>query len=142
MNIQRLKETLIKHEGEVNHAYQDSKGYWTIGIGRLIDERRGGGISHEEAMYLLDNDITEAHRDLLTHHPEINGLCEARMEVLVNMCFNLGITRLNGFKRMWAAIAADDFKDASVEMLDSRWAEQVGNRAVDLARIMRWGSYD
>ena len=55
MNIERLKSTLLKHEAEVSHAYEDSEGYLTVGVGRLIDKRKDGGISHTEAMYLLDD---------------------------------------------------------------------------------------
>ena len=141
MDIERLKHTLMKHEGEVNHAYQDSEGYWTIGIGRLIDKRRGGGISHDEALYLLDNDIIEAQTDLHNHHPIVTTLDDVRQEVLVNMCFNMGITKLNHFYKMWGAINADDYKSAADEMLDSRWARQVGSRAVYLSQAMRTGEF-
>lgn len=139
MNISRLRQDLIEDEGEVNHAYQDSEGYWTIGVGRMIDKRRGGGITHEEAMYLLDNDIHRSMGDLFTHHPEVHGLDDVRMEVLINMTFNLGIVRLSGFKNMWAAIKENDFDRAAAEMLDSKWARQVGRRATKLAERMRTG---
>ncbi len=139
VNISRLRETLVRQEGEVNHAYQDSEGYWTIGVGRLIDKRRGGGLSHEEAMMLLDNDIHRSMGDLFTHHPEVHGLDDARMEVLINMTFNMGIGKLSGFKNMWAAIQDNDFDRAAAEMLDSTWARQVGERADELAEQMRTG---
>lgn len=141
MNINRLRADLIRHEGEVNHAYQDSEGYLTIGVGRLIDKRRGGGITHEEAMYLLDNDIKRAVDELLTQHPFVRSLGDVRQEVLANMAFNMGLPTLNQFQRMWAAIEAGHYHRAAREMLHSKWAHQVGRRATELAECMRTGEW-
>lgn len=141
MNINRLKQTLIKHEAEIPHAYKDSEGYLTIGVGRLIDKRKGGGITHEEAMYLLDNDIHKYMSELYAAQPDVQTLDEVRQEVLINMAFNLGMSNLNEFKKMWAAIKLDDFSTAADEMLDSKWARQVGRRAVELSSVMRTGEF-
>ena len=130
---------LIRHEGEVNHAYEDSEGYITIGIGRLIDKRKGGGISHAEAMYLLDNDIIEATSQCQREFPWFHLLDDARQLVVLNMVFNMGITTFKKFKKTIYFIKIGDYSAASKEMLDSQWRRQVGNRALELSRIMETG---
>ncbi len=134
-----LREQLIRDEGMVLHAYQDFLGYWTIGVGRLIDERKGGGITREEAEYLLDNDIGRARDALRRALPWTETLDDARQGVLLNMCFNLGINGLLGFTKMLAALDGRDYRQAAHEMLGSRWARQVGDRARRLAEHMRDG---
>jgi len=104
MILSKLREDLIRDEGEVLHAYQDHLGYWTIGYGRLIDKRRGGGISKQEALSMLDNDILRVIGQLqektgFNEHPE------AVQHALVNMGFQLGVNGLLGFKKMWAHLA-------------------------------------
>jgi lysozyme len=127
---------LIRHEGMELKPYKDTVGKLTIGVGRNLDDR---GISEEEAMYLLRNDIEIHARELADRFPVVRDLSGARYYVLVNMCFNIGIHRLAGFQRMWAAIDRHDYASASLEMLDSKWAKQVGKRAEELAEIMRVG---
>jgi lysozyme len=140
MNLERLKAQLIRHEGCVLHAYQDSapEQFWTIGVGRLIDKRRGGGISEEEAAYLLENDIRKAEA-FAAQYPWYAGLDEVRQAVVIDMLFNMGPGRFAGFKKMLAAISVADWKEAAVQMLDSKWATQVGNRALRLSEMMRSG---
>ena len=131
-----LRDDLIRHEGLRLFPYRDSRGLLTIGVGRNIEQR---GISREEAMYLLDNDIRDHTDELLGRFPVVATLDPARRDVLINMAFNMGIPALSGFKRMWAAIQSGDYRKASVEMLDSQWALQVGDRAIELANVMRSG---
>ena len=131
-----LREQLIRHEGMQLYPYRDSVGKLTIGVGRNLDDR---GISEEEALRMLDRDILEAAADLGRAFPIVEALDERRYEVLVNMCFNLGVTRLKGFSRMWGYIEVANFEMAADEMLDSRWARQVESRATELADIMRNG---
>lgn len=135
-----LIEQIKRHEGMTPHAYKDSLGYLTIGFGRLIDPDLGGGISEREATLMLLNDIERAQADLETFFPMALRVSLIRYEVLVNMCFNMGISRLRSFKKMWAAIEAGDFDAAAKEMLDSRWARQVKSRADELAEQMRTGA--
>ncbi len=85
-----LTEELRRDEGEVLHAYTDSEGYVTIGVGRLIDKRRGGGISAEESAYLLGNDISRTETDLDARMPWWRDLDPVRQRVILNMAFNLG----------------------------------------------------
>ncbi len=89
--ISSIEDQLIRDEKEVLHAYQDSLGFWTIGIGRMIDHRKGGGITQAESLYLLDNDIRKIRDGLLDELPWLDELDEIRFWALVNMAFNLGI---------------------------------------------------
>jgi len=139
MNRKRLIAQLKNDEGETPHVYKDSEGYYTVGVGRLLDERRGGRLSHDEIDYLLNNDIDRTYYRLNHDFVWFNDLNDVRQEVLINMAFNLGMNGLKGFRRMIAAIQRDDWVDASREGLDSRWAEQVGDRAVRLMRALLTG---
>ena len=132
-------QELIRDEGEVLHAYQDSEGFWTIGIGRMIDERRGGGISHEEAMQMLVSDIEKTERELSRKLISWFMLDDSRKEVLVNMAFNLGTRGLMSFRNMISAVEEGRYTDAAREMKESLWARQVGERALRLAEKMRTG---
>jgi lysozyme len=134
-----LKRQLIKHEGEVNHAYKDSEGYLTIGVGRLIDKKKGGSISHAEAMFLLDNDIKSVIQQCEREFHWYPKLSENRQAVVANMVFNLGLEGFKKFKRTIHFLRLGMFQQAADEMLDSKWANQVGNRALELADLMREG---
>jgi lysozyme len=131
--ITNLEQQLIRDEGEVLHAYPDSKGYLTIGCGRMIDERKDGGISKDESDYLLDNDIAKVTERICTRFPWANAILGPRFAVLQNMCFNMGIEGLDEFKLFLAAMEANDWNEASRQMLNSTWAKQVGNRATRLS---------
>ena len=135
--IEKLREDLIRDESFVRHAYQDSRGLWTLGIGRLIDKRKGGGITREEAEYLLDNDLATARSDLDAIAPYWLLLPEDVQRGLLNMAFNLGRKNLSEFKKMFAALEVGDYQMASVEALDSVWAYQVGERANRIAKLFR-----
>lgn len=134
-----IEDDLIRDEGLVRHAYQDSLGFWTIGVGRLIDKRKGGRLTEEECRYLLRNDIAEKEADLDRELSWWRTLSPNRQRALLNMCFNLGIRGLLGFKNTLAAIREGRFEDAARGMLKSRWAKQVGARATRLAELMRAG---
>ena len=135
MDTQQLREQLERHEGLRLKPYKDTVGKLTIGIGRNLDDK---GISREEAFAMLDNDIAEVVRQL-EQVDEYQALDDTRQTVLANMCFNLGFYGLMGFRKMWLALARNDYHEAAKQMLDSRWARQVGYRADELAQIMRTG---
>lgn len=137
MDIQRLQDDLERDEGFVSHAYKDSEGYLTIGIGRLIDKQLGGGITKREARHLLENDIRKVTGALDRALPWWRSLPEGRMRALANMCFNLGLPRLLGFKKMLAALEANDWQKAADEALDSKWARQVGDRSKRISDLIR-----
>ncbi len=137
--IGQLITDLVRDEGEVLHAYKDSLGYWTIGVGRLIDARKSGGITRAESRFLLANDIADKIAGLDEAIPWWTELDSARRRVIVNMAFNLGIAGLLGFRATLAAIKRGDYVQAAENMLDSKWARQVGARAKRLAELMREG---
>jgi lysozyme len=139
--IEQLRKQLMRHEGFRSHAYQDTEGYWTIGYGRLIDQRLGGGITEQEAAVLLDADIARARQEAMNAWPWLVNVDSARQDVVVNMAFNMGVPRLKGFRKFLAALQAGDFSRAADEMLDSRWARQVGLRSAELSQQMRSGRY-
>lgn len=138
MKLDRLKSRLSIDEGNKAKPYTDTVGKLTIGVGRNLTDR---GLSPDEVNYLLANDIVIATSDAKKLVPVFDSLDDVRQEVLVNMSFNLGIDRLRGFKRFLAAVNAKDFAKASVEMLDSLWAKQVGARANRLSKAMLTGSF-
>lgn len=133
---ERLVDQLIKHEGMELKVYKDSLGIETIGVGRNLVDR---GITEEEARYLCNNDIEIVERELVQSFPIVSSLNDTRIRVLLDMAFNVGLPRLRGFKRMWAALDNQDYVEAAKEMLDSKWARQVKTRAYTLARMMETG---
>lgn len=134
---EKLKELLIKHEGLRLFPYYDTVGKLTIGVGRNLSDK---GISKEEAMILLENDIKDCEKDL-EKFDWYKELDEVRKIVILDMCFNLGLPKLLSFKKMIQALRNKDYTRAAHEMLDSKWAHQVGNRALELSEIMRTGEF-
>lgn len=134
-----LIQQLRRDEGEVLHAYADSLGYTTIGIGRLIDKRKGGGITPEEAAYLLNNDVDKRQAELLRRAPWMEHLDQARFGVMLNMAFQLGVDGLLGFKNTLAMVQAGDYAGAAAGMLHSLWARQTPARAKRLSMQMETG---
>lgn len=134
MDTEKLLASLLIHEGLRLHPYLDSTGHTTIGIGRNLTD---DGITKEEAHYLCGNDIRRITRTLDEEIPWWRGLNWARQNVVAEMCFNLGWVGLSQFHRFLAYLEAQAFEHAAVAMMT--WAEQVGQRAGDLAQIMRSG---
>ena len=124
----------MRDEGLRLKVYKDSEGIETIGVGRNLQK----GITREEAMFLLDNDIKAAIQDAMTFD-WYNDLDEVRQRVIINMIFNLGLYKFGKFKKTIAAIKNQDWNTAADEMLNSHWARQVGIRARRLAKMMRTG---
>lgn len=153
MDRDKLIEQLRRHEGEELEPYQDTVGKWTVGIGRNFDdvgfstdelrELIGEGISSQLSETLLENDIKVAQDELekVFDAEVLDGLDDARHNVLINMIFNMGRPRLSQFRMMIAAVNAGDWNEAADQMIDSRWYRQVGNRAVELVAQMRTGDY-
>ena len=131
-----LREQLIRDEGMRLKAYRDTQGLLTIGVGRNLD---AVGLYPDEVDYLLDNDLRRVQEQVLIALPWTVSLDEARFGVLLNMCFNLGLRGLLKFREMLSAVETGDWTTAAVEMLDSDWATQVGDRAVRLAKQMESG---
>lgn len=135
-DLEKLKQQLIEHEGLKLTLYKDTENKWTIGCGRNLQDR---GISEEEALFLLDNDIGMVREQLEERFPWFLDLDEIRQRVLSDMCFNLGITGLVGFKKMLTAVKDKHYQAASKHMLASVWATQVKRRATRLAKMMETG---
>lgn len=136
MSNDRFLEQLQRHEGFSNYPYKDSVGKMTIGYGRNLDDC---GISKEEASMLLSNDVQVAKDEVakLLSTLEIPEPHLHRKYVLYNMMFNLGWNRFLNFVKMLKALRQQNYEQAAVEMLDSKWAKQVGYRANELAEQMR-----
>ena len=138
-----LRAQIIRHEGLKYSAYADSLGYLTIGVGRLIDSRMGGGISHQEAMFLLDNDLDACIADLAARFPWFERLDAPRQMALVDLRFNLGAQGLLGFAKFLLAMGRGDYPKAAEELVASRWHTQVGARALEIEHMVRTGTlYD
>lgn len=131
-----VEELLVHHEGLRLKPYRDSANKWTIGIGRNLSD---SGISEEEAFYLLGHDVQRVSRELDQNLPWWRELSEVRQKVMVSMAFNLGIAGLLGFREMLSAAEDGDYSSAAQHMLGSRWAAQVGRRALELAYLMENG---
>lgn len=135
-----LRARIKKAEGCKLGLYPDAEGYLTIGYGRLLDPKKGGHITPEEADFLLANDLKRAERACETL-PVYLELCPARQAVLIEMCFNLGFDGLRGFQQMLRALVHQDYAHAASEMLQSKWALQVKGRAVQLSQQMESGAW-
>lgn len=119
-----LKQCLIDSEGKERFAYQDSLGYWSVGIGRCIDKRIGKGLSDQEINYLLDNDIAQCRKQLEGFDWYL-AQDDVRKEVLVELCFNLGLPKLLKFTNTLNCIAKKDYHGTVLNLLNSNWAKQV-----------------
>ena len=137
MNIRQLIEL---HEGRVPHAYSDSLGYLTIGVGHLIDQRKGGRLPDAIIDALLDLDIHEHANELFATLPWVRDLDPVRQAVLVDMFFNMR-RGLLGFKETLRHFEAGRWDAAADAMLDSKWATQVKSRATRLAIMVRTGEW-
>lgn len=134
----KLTDMLVDHEGMRRKPYRCTAGKLTIGVGRNLDDR---GISPDEAMYMLANDIRDSRRELSAAFPWFDKLDEVRQAVLIDMCVNLGLSRLQGFRNTLSLIGVGKYEAAAQEMLNSKWAEQVGRRAQRLSRMMATGHW-
>ena len=168
----KLVIQLKRHEGHkrgkdgIHRSYKDTEGLWTIGYGRLIDPKRGGGVSYFEvrwlvesdngivatpydisefyvteagAAFLLANDIDRFVKEVSQKMPWVWDLDEVRRRVIIDMSFNLGTAGFLKFKNTIKAIRAQDWKAAQAGMLNSKWARQTKTRSVTLSKMMTTG---
>lgn len=127
-----------KFEGLRLRLYKCPSGKLTIGYGHNIEDL---GISLSQAEWILQTDLEYANMECYAMIPAYAKVNDARKFVLLDMCFNMGIKRLLTFKKMLAALDKNDYDKAAKEMLDSKWAKQVGKRAKELSEIMIKGEY-
>ena len=136
--MSKLIETLRRHEGVKNTLYKCTSDKWTIGVGRNLEDV---GLSEEEIDMLLLNDIKRTKELMDDYIPWHNDLDEVRQEALINFVFNVGIGTTIKFKNAMAALEANDYDTAAIEMLDSNWAKQVGSRAEEVTQMIKTGEY-
>jgi lysozyme len=135
-----LREDLRRHEGEVLHAYRDHLGFWTIGVGRLIDSRKGGGISKEESAFLFENDVSSRIARLQREITFWDQLSGSQRRGLVNMSFQLGVDGLMKFEQTLLALQRGDGEAAERRALQSKWARKdTPKRAAEVAALLKGG---
>lgn len=136
MDTEQLKKEIMFDEGLKLKPYLCSEGKLTIGIGRNLESV---GITKAEAFYLLNNDIERVELDLDRSFTWWRNMSERRQRALANMCFNLGLPTLLGFKKTLSAMERGDFETAANEALDSKWAKQVKDRALRISKMIKEG---
>ena len=142
MNLERLMESVKKHEGYRNKVYLDTLGKRTVGVGHLcVEDFWEDDKEYEEKflMEILADDLQNAikgARELKEEH-SCTDIDEIAQEILVEMVFQLGKTGVSKFRNMWKALAEKNYIGASFEMLDSKWAKQTPNRAKSMAELMK-----
>lgn len=149
----RMEKMHRFEEGVRDKPYKDSLGYWTIGIGHLMDERIGGFlpsyarreldsygfITDETISRLYQEDMKAIKADLDRALPWAAELDDVRYMCLLDMCFQMGITKLLTFKNTLMYIQNREFARAADNMLLSLWAKQTPSRARRRATEMRTG---
>lgn len=133
--LKRDEGTGPAHDGRF-FPYTDSAGKITVGWGHNLSDQ---GLKGKFAQMLLEDDATDHIAALSQAFPIVLTLTHARQIALSNMAFNLGVPVLHEFHNLWAAIGAGDFETAALEMVNSKWAAQVGARATRLSEMMRRG---
>ena len=150
MNRDLLLADLVRDEDLRLAPYRCSEGFLTTGIGRNLDSNpltaeeraeighngRSAPITTAQAYYLAGHDIDKAVSALDRNIPWWRAQPEGVQRVLANMCFNMGIRRLLGFRKALLAIHLMHYSAAADELLDSVWAKQVKARAYRLASIV------
>lgn len=132
--MSKISEILEKHEGYRQFIYRDSLGIETIGIGRNLKNR---GVTRAEALYLLENDIQDFTKQLRNRLYWFDSIHPDAQMVLIDMAFNMGLAGLLTFHDTLEHIKNENYKAASGTMLQSKWAKQVGVRALELSDILK-----
>lgn len=136
-----LRKQLRLDEDVRKHVYKDHLGFYTIGVGRLVDDRKGGGLRDVEIDFMLNNDIDDRIDALSRRLPWFQNLDDARKGALLNMAFQLGTDGLLAFKNTLKLIEQGDYETASREMLKSLWAKQTPARAKRMSEQIRTGQW-
>jgi len=144
MNLDQLKQELAEDEGCKYEIYLDHLGLPTVGIGHLITENDpearmnvGTPVSEERVNMLFRRDIAVTVEDCHRLYDDFKDLPEEAQLIIANMMFNLGYPRLSKFVGMKSCVDKRDFNGAAEEMIDSKWFDQVPNRAKRLVARMR-----
>jgi lysozyme len=146
----KLIQQLKIDEGFRTKEYRDSEGILTIGFGynleanplklhkEILQMMRASGISREYAGVLLEGCLNLAELDAIRSFPWYRGLSDNRKAAILNMLYNLGLRKFTGFKKTIGYLSKRLYKEAAIEMLDSKWARQVGNRAIRISQIIKY----
>ena len=144
MNLEQLREQLEFDEGCVYEIYNDHLGYATFGIGHLVTESDpeqgqslGTPVSSDRVAETFESDIQSVLRDCNVLYSDFHNLPEEAQQVIANMMFNMGRTRLSKFKGMKRGVDSRNWHAAADEMVDSAWYRQVTNRADRLVERIR-----
>ena len=144
MNIELLREQLEIDEGVKYEIYNDHLGYATFGVGHLVldtdpeyGQEIGTSVSESRVIEAFEQDCENVLRDCNILYPDFDDLPEEAQQVIANMMFNMGRTRLSKFKGMKRGVDARDWNTAADEMVDSTWYKQVTNRADRLVERIR-----
>ena len=135
--MSKLTDLLIKHEGLRLRPYQCTAGKTTIGVGRNLTDN---GITEKEALMMLNRDINVCVQEL-GHYEWFETLNPARRDAIIDLYFCVGGPSFSKFRKLMWAISTEDWESAGAEVLDSKFARQTGNRAIELAEMMRTGKY-
>ena len=138
----RPEYIIRKEEGFVSHAYPDSEGFLTIGIGTLIDKRKGGGITESEAFMLMRNRIEMIYPALDAKLPWWRSMSDVRQSILVSMAYQLGISGLLKFKNTLWSMRTGNYKAAARGILASKMAKQTPERTQRAAKAMETNVYE
>lgn len=140
MNLAALKEDLIEDEGFSKHVYKDNLGYWTVGFGFCIDDRRKDcGLELEDCLVILDKKIQRIYNDFNRRLPWFHKLPDGRQRALCNMAYQMGVDGVMKFKKMMIALQHENYDAAYNEALSSKWATQTPDRAKRVALLIRNG---
>ena len=133
--METLESQLVRHEGYRNLPYEDSEGIITIGVGHNMEAKP---VADDIIQRWFQEDLQEARDFLYSNWPWIQNIDETRRDAFLNMAFNLG-SKLKGFRNMFSAAKKGEWNQAAAEALDSLWAKQVGDRAIELAEQIKTG---
>lgn len=137
-----LKKQLEIEEGNIPHAYKDHLGYWTIGVGFMVDKRKGGKLLPEEIDFILNNRISILSKQVADKVKTFNSLNEPRQAVLINMAYQMGLDGLLGFTNTLAMLERGDFAGTAAGMLHSKWHNiDTPARAKRMSEQMRTGEW-
>lgn len=137
-NYEKMAKIIRRREGLCFQPYRCQAGKLTIGYGHNLDAR---GISLEAAELLLRQDIQIAYKQVKNTFPWWAKLSAARLFVMVDLVFNMGLSAVCGFKKMLAALEDGNYETAASELLDSRYARQLGQRAHENAEMLKSGEW-
>ena len=134
LQVNDLLESIKKHEGFVEHVYQDSLGIDTIGYGFAIKDLI---LDEDIAEDILMRKLEKLKRNANSRFQWLEDMPQEVQAVVLNMCYQLGVTGVSKFRKAISALQEGDWDEAANEMLDSLWARQTPNRAKELSNIVR-----